>query len=131
MTVCNRIVQQPSLFTNNNTYVNNYYNRVTTINNTFINKDNASLSIKNNITINNFNQPGKKQVLKTVQPYFGQKIGNFLSGYRAKQPKVGCGCKKQIGYANRFGRFYQPVLRFCSSIADKLRGFMTTRYSNV
>ena len=130
MTVCNRIIQQPSVFTNN-TYVNNFYNRQTNINQTFINKDNAQLSISNNITVNNYGVFGRKQGLGTVKPGFGQKIGNFLCGYR--QPvQRGCGCQKQVAYKHPLRPFFhQPVQRFCSSIAGKLRGFMNFRYGNV
>ena len=131
MIFCNPSIQQPSVstnftnFTNNNTYFNNFYNRQTNINQTFINNDNASLSINNNITVNNYNQFGKRTGLNCIRPGFNQRIGNFLCGYR--QPvQTGCGCKTQIpqlGFRQTFNKYcYQPVQRFCSGIANTLRG---------
>ena len=129
MTICNRVIQQPSVFNNN--YTNNFnytsYNRQTNVYQTFINNDNANLSINNNITVNNYNQYGQRTGLNAVQPGFNQRIGQFLCGYR--QPvQTGCGCRQPI----TFGKLcYQPIQRFCSSIAGKLRSFMGARFSNV
>lgn len=135
MTVfCNRIVPQPGVFTNSNTYVKSFYNRQTNINQTFINQNNAGVSINNNITVNNYGIFGRRQSLGTVNPGFGCKIGQFLGGYRNPIQKIGCGCqaRPQIGWGQQFRQaFHYPVQRFCSSIAGTLRGFMGARLSNV
>ena len=136
MTVfCNRIAQQPNVFTNNNTYVSNFYNRQTNINQTFINNDNAGLSINNNVTVNNYNQIGRRSGLFGTHSIFGRRVGQPVCGYRKPLQKIGCGCQPQrprIGWGQRFGQyFHQPIQRFCSGIAGTLRSFMGARFSNV
>lgn len=136
--LCNRPMVQPlntqttNICNNNNYYTNNFnyttYNRFTNINQTFINNENAQLSVNNNITVNNYGQMRQKSVCGQQQG-FGQKIGQFLCGYRT--PQVGCGCNQnRFGYGNYFGT-NGSVRRFCSSITDKMRNFMNFRYSNV
>ena len=139
MTFCNRFIQQPGVFTtNNNTYVNNFYNRQTNISNTFINQDNAGVSINSNVTVNNYNY-GRKTGFAPLRQTCPSKIGQFLGGYR-KPVQTGCGCKQPIqyglgsklGWGQRFGQyFHQPVQRFCTGITNTLRGFMNARFGNV
>ena len=136
MTICNSIGQSFTGFGFGCTAVaprpqvnqSVFYNRTTNINQTFINNENANLSIRNNITVNNFNQYNSG--LRTVQPGFRQRIGQFFGGY--KQPV--CGYKTyqpKCGYKyNPFKPLYKqynPINRFFTSFANKFRSFMDFR----
>ena len=110
-------VQQPNILNFSS------YNRTTNVNQTFINNENANLSIKNNITVNNFNQYNNYSGLRTVQPGFRQRIGNFLCGYRPQQQPT-CGCNP---YKPLYKNYYNPIQRFCTNFADKFRNFMNFR----
>lgn len=132
MTICNSIGQsfrgfgfgcgvaapRPQ-FNQQNIFNYSSYNRTTNINQTFINNENANLSIRNNITVNNFNQYNSG--LRTIQPGFRQRIGQFFGGCRPKQPTCGCNPYKPLY------KQHQPMYRFFTNFADKFRSFMGFR----
>ena len=126
-----------SIFNNFNAFTRN--NNYTT--NNIFNTTNNFVSIRNSLSVNNYY--GAPQTgLKSVQPGFAQRIGQFFGGCRPKQPvspcqpkipqKTGCGCGSQVKQRPqlwpKYGSFFQTCRGAYRGVADMFRSFMTYRF---
>ena len=113
--------QQPATNFNNTSIFNNFTTNNNYTTNNIFNTTNNYVSIKNNLTVNNYYE-AQKSGLRTIQPGFQQRIGQFFGGCKPKQPvipqKQGCGCAKQpvlqkqgYGYLGR-GKSYESYMDY-------------------
>ena len=124
--------QNTSIFNNLNSFTtNNIYNTT-----------NNFVSIRNSFSVNNY-YGAPQSGLKTIQPGFSQRIGQFFGGCKTQQPvkqpcqpripqKQGCGCGSKIQQRpqlfKKYGNFFQTCRGAYRGVADMFRSFMTYRF---